>query len=135
VAGETDLARMLSTLAVERRPGRFVFVTGDRPSLAAVAEATVVEAEGPTHVVTVEQAEAAGVECDFVAAWLTLTVHSSLEAVGLTAWFSARLAEQGIPCNVLAGFHHDHLLVPVDRVDDAVNALLSPSGRPDLSSS
>jgi hypothetical protein len=52
-----------------------------------------------------------------------LTVHSSLEAVGLTAAFSARLAERNISCNVLAGYHHDHILVPVDRVQDAIDAL------------
>jgi len=50
-------------------------------------------------------------------------VHSSLEAVGLTAAVSARLTSAGISCNVLAGFEHDHLLVPVERADDAVSAL------------
>ncbi len=56
-------------------------------------------------------------------AWITLTVHSSLEAVGLTAAVANTLASAGIACNVLAGFHHDHLLVPIDRVDDAMAAL------------
>ena len=50
-------------------------------------------------------------------AWLTLSIQSSLEAVGLTAAVSARLAERDIACNVLAGYHHDHLLVPVARAD------------------
>jgi hypothetical protein len=124
VAGETDLARMLATLDVVRRPGRFTFVTGDWPGLAEVAVGMVVEDEGPTYVVSVEQAEEVGAPVDFDAAWLTLTVHSSLEAVGLTAAFSAALGAAGIPCNVLAGFHHDHLLVPVERADDAIGALL-----------
>ena len=56
-------------------------------------------------------------------AWLSLTVQSSLEAVGLTAAFSKVLGDAGIPCNVLAGYHHDHLLVPIDRVDDAIAVL------------
>jgi hypothetical protein len=59
----------------------------------------------------------------FPAAWLTLTVDSSLEAVGLTAAFSAALAEAGIPANLLAGLRHDHILVPADRADDAVAPL------------
>lgn len=126
--GETDLARMLATLDVVRRPGRFAFVTGEWPSLAPVAAATIHEDEGPTYVVTVEQATLAGAPVDFEAAWLTLTVHSALEAVGLTAAFSAALGEAGIPCNVLAGYHHDHLLVPADRVDDAVSVLRSLAG-------
>ena len=58
-------------------------------------------------------------------AWLTLEVHSSLESVGLTAAVSARLAARGIACNVIAGYHHDHLLVPVARADDAIEALSS----------
>ena len=59
----------------------------------------------------------------FPSAWLTLTVHSSLAAVGLTAAFAAALASGAIPANVLAGLRHDHLLVPVDRADDAIAAL------------
>ena len=121
--GERDLEQMLSTLQVERRPGTFTFVTGTWPGLAERAHATIVEEEGPTYVVTVEVADAAGAPFEFVGAWLTLTVWSSLDAVGLTAAFSRALGDAGIPCNVIAGYHHDHLLVPVERVDDAVAAL------------
>lgn len=121
--GETDLGRMLATLDVERRAGTYTFVTGEWPALAAVAAARLDEPEGPTHVVTVEQARTVGAPVGFVGAWLTLTVHSSLDAVGLTAAVAEALAVRAIPCNVLAGYHHDHLLVPVDRVDDAVGAL------------
>lgn len=123
MAGETDLGRMLATLDVVRRPGRYTFVTGDWPRLAAVARATIVEDEGTTYVVAVEDAVAAGAPVGFEAAWLTLTVHSALDAVGLTAAFSAALAAAAIPCNVFAGYHHDHLLVPADRADAAVAAL------------
>jgi uncharacterized protein len=120
VPGERDLDALLATIDVERRPGIFAVVTGDHPGFAAVAAASVSESEGMTWVVPVDAAQAAGIDVDFVAAWLTLTVHSALDAVGLTAAFSRVLADSGIPCNVLAGFHHDHLLVPVDRVDDAI---------------
>lgn len=125
MAGETDLATMLATLDVERRPGTFAFVSGDHPSFAAAPAAMIVEDEGATWVVPFEVAASAGVDADFEAAWLTLTVHSALEAVGLTAAFSRALGDAGIPCNVLAGFHHDHLLVPADRADDAIAALRS----------
>ena len=65
---------------------------------------------------------------DFVAAWITLTVHSSLDAVGMTAAFAAALTEHDISCNVIAGSFHDHLFVPVERAADAVAALRALGG-------
>ncbi len=123
--GETDLAAMVSTLSVQRRPGVFAYIAVEvpTPGLIAAAHAVVKEGRLTTIVLPVEAAERAGQATDVRFAWLTLTVQSSLDAVGLTAVVSARLAAIGIPCNVLAGFHHDHLLVPVDRVDDATSAL------------
>jgi hypothetical protein len=120
VTGETDLGRMLASLDVEQRPGRFTFVTGEWPALSVVAHATIDEAEGTTYVVPVEDAVAAGAPVDYEAAWLTLTVNSSLAAVGLTAAVSRVLADAGISCNVLAGFHHDHLLVPADAAHESM---------------
>jgi hypothetical protein len=123
--GETDLDVMLSTLAVQRRPGIFTYIAVEVPTPGLLAAAHAVVKEGPltTIVLPVDAAVRAGQLVTVELAWLTLTVQSSLEAVGLTAAVSARLAEIDIPCNVLAGYHHDHLLVPVDRVDDAVAAL------------
>ena len=126
--GETDLTAMLASLEVERRPGTFTFVTGEWPELAAAAHATIDEAEGRTLVVPVHDAHSAGATVAFEASWLTLTVHSALEAVGLTAAFSAALGDAGISCNVLAGYHHDHLLVPADRADEAIEVLRRLSG-------
>jgi len=123
VTGETNLERMLSSLDVERRAGTYTFVVGSHAELDGDALAVVEEIEGRTLVVPVDAARRAGLDVEFEAAWLTLTVHSSLEAVGLTAAFSRVLADAGIPCNVLAGYHHDHLLVPVDRADDAIDVL------------
>ena len=124
MAGETDLAAMLEGLRVERRPGRYVFVTvgpgGGAVKLGDGIEALIAEAEGITVIATVDRARAEGWPFDFEAAWLTLEVHSALEAVGLTAAVSAALTAEGIACNVVAGFHHDHLLVPADRAADAI---------------
>lgn len=123
--GETDLDLMLATLAVERRPGVFTYVsvTTATPELLAVAHAVVTEGATTTIVLPVESAEQGGHRIDVRLAWLTLTVQSSLDAVGLTAHVSTRLAGEGIACNVLAGHLHDHLLVPVDRADEAIVAL------------
>lgn len=123
--GETDLDTMLATLRVERRPGVFAYVAVrvPTPGLLAAAHGMVTEGELTTLVLPVEAAERAGLPVDLELAWLSLTVQSSLEAVGLTAAFAATLGKVGIPCNVLAGYHHDHILVPVDRADDAIKAL------------
>jgi uncharacterized protein len=90
-----------------RRPGEFVFVAGSED---LAGEAMV-------------RADALGLAYDFVGAWITLRVDSTLEQLGLTALFSRALADAGISCNVLAGLHHDHLLVPVDRADEAMGVL------------
>jgi hypothetical protein len=108
------------------RRGEWVFVSLPPGHVAASevhASATVVEDEGTTFVVERHVADGLGLGYDFVAAWITLRVHSALEAVGLTAAVAGALAGAGISCNVLAGFHHDHLLVPVDRVEDALAVL------------
>lgn len=87
------------------------------------AVATVSESEGLTLVIPESQARAAGLKVLFRAAWITLTVHSDLQAVGLTAAFATALGQAGISCNVVAGAYHDHLFVPVERAQDALAAL------------
>lgn len=121
--GERDLSLLLKDLDVVRREGVYTFVTGEWPALDAEAHATVIEPEGHTYVVTVDDARRVGAVVGFEAAWLTLRVHSALDAVGLTAAVSAVLTDAGIACNVIAGFHHDHLLVPVDRAAEATELL------------
>ena len=108
----------MSDLDPARRPGEFVFAEGGEP-----AEATVREDEGLTVVLRRERADELGLGYDYVAAWITLRVDSTLEQVGLTALFSRALADAGISCNVLAGLRHDHLLVPADRADEALEVL------------
>lgn len=116
---------MLDSLAVVRRPGVFTFVAVQvpTPGLLAAAHALVNEGTLTTLVVPIEAARRARLPVVIEMAWLTLTVQSSLEAVGLTAAFSKVLTDEGISCNVLAGYHHDHILVPVDRASDAITAL------------
>jgi hypothetical protein len=121
---------MLSTLSPVMREDEFVFVT--RPAVErADADALIREDEGITHLVTRGVADDMGWAYDFVAAWITLRVHSSLAGVGLTAAVSRALADAGISCNMVAGFFHDHLLVPHDRAEDALAVLdrLSKTGR------
>ena len=115
---------MLATMEPRVRDGEFVYVADPGGSAAVLEpEALIHEDEGRTLVVRREVADEAGLDYEFVGSWITLTVHSSLDAVGLTAAFSAALTRAGISCNVLAGLYHDHLLVPVTQREDAVRAL------------
>ena len=81
------------------------------------------EDEGTTVVLKKEMADKLKLEYTFVAAWITLTVHSSLESVGLTAAFSKALSEEGISCNVVAAYHHDHIFVPKKDGEKALRVL------------
>ncbi|MEM9034897.1 MAG: ACT domain-containing protein [Actinomycetota bacterium] len=120
------LDQLLDGLTASRRPGAFTVVMLPEPPELDDAQAVVREDEGWTVVVTEEVARARGWDGDGRWAWLTLDVHSSLDAVGLTAAVSTALAEASVPCNVIAGAVHDHLLVPAvdaDRVVAAIAAL------------
>ena len=128
MSGETDLATLLASMEPELRPGEYVYVVVD--DLDGVEpEATVREPEGLSAVLTRERADALGLPYDYVAAWITLRVHSALAAVGLTAAVSRALAQAGLSCNVIAGYHHDHLLVPAGRGEEALAVLRRLSSR------
>ncbi|MEM6783218.1 MAG: ACT domain-containing protein [Bacteroidota bacterium] len=134
--GVTDLHVLLASTEPVLEGGTLVFVTVPTRSFALAAEtnpvAAVMEAEGLTLVLPQAQADALRFGYGTVFRQLTLTVHSSLDAVGLTAAVATRLAAHGIPANVVAGFYHDHLFVPHDRAEEALAALqaLSREHRP-----
>jgi hypothetical protein len=119
----SDLSDLLRSLQPTVRPGEFVFVgVGELPADVTI-EASVHEAEGPSSVISRGDADRLGLDYTFVAAWISLTVHSALDAVGLTAAVSTALASNGISCNVIAGLRHDHLLVPVEDAGRALEVL------------
>jgi hypothetical protein len=117
---------MLASMSVERRPGTYAVIALDGPPPGDLQmEAAVLEDEGWTVVVADTVADARGWTGERGWAWLTLGVHSALDAVGLTAAVSAALADEGLPCNVLAAAHHDHLLVPGAHAERAIDAILA----------
>jgi len=108
--------------------GEFVFCCfkdaeyGDHKNLNPVA--SIQEKEGLTLVIPRETADAFHYQYESTFAGITLNIHSSLDAIGLTAAFSSKLAEVGLSANVIAGFFHDHMFVPYAEVDRALAALL-----------
>jgi len=122
--GTTHVPTILRSLEPRLHPGEFVFVSV-APDRAAQLNglATIVELEGTTVVLRRQDADSEFLPYDFVARWITLTAHSSLETVGLTATIALTLAEAGVSSNVLAGFHHDHLLVPAHQAEMSMTVL------------
>jgi uncharacterized protein len=118
-----DLASLLRALEPYRRPGEYVFCTRRQAPTNLEPVATIREDEGLTVVVLRDIADDEGWPYNYVAAMITLRVRSRLDAVGLTAVVSSLLAQAGISCNVVAGYFHDHLFVPVDRAAEALELL------------
>jgi dihydrofolate reductase len=121
-----DLQVLLASMAPVLHDGEFRFCSLPigRAVLAGLHPvATVFEAEGTTLVLPADEARAAGLADGFACRWITLMVPSALDAVGLTAAVATALTEDGTACNVIAGFHHDHLFVQVDRAARAMAAL------------
>jgi hypothetical protein len=123
--GETNLNRIIKTLKPKHNVGDFVFCVVDDLTVINPIDIVMIfrEAEGNTIIVKKEVADNLKLQYSFVSAWITLTVHSSLAAVGLTAAFSKALSEKEISCNVVAAFFHDHIFVDRKDVDKAMNIL------------
>lgn len=127
MAGETDLEELLSSLTPALLDGEYVFCSfknaqyGDYKELEPLAAFT--ETEGLTLILLKNHADEHGFSYESVFKCLTLTVYSSLEAVGLTAAVSTKLAEHNISANVIAAYHHDHIFVQAERAIHALRIL------------
>lgn len=121
----SNLDTLIASMEPELQPGVYVFacLPGDTVVSGPGVVATFREREGVTVVMEEEAAKAVNIAPLFRAAWITLTVHSDLNAVGLTAAFAKALGDRGISCNVLAAAFHDHIFVPVDDGARAIDAL------------
>ncbi len=133
-----DLKRLLAGLRPELGPDAYVFCRlgddvehGAMPAVAPLA--TFREDDGLSLILDKPSAVAAGLERSGDFRRITLTVRSSLDAVGLTAAVSARLADAGIAANMVAAYRHDHVFVPADRAEEALALLQAlervPAGR------
>jgi uncharacterized protein len=127
MTGEKDLNKLLASMSPALMAGEFVFCHfeearyGDHSDLGPIA--AVAESEGLTLVVPRARADERGLEYGSIFRGITLNVHSSLDAVGLTAAFSSKLAEHGVSANVFAGYFHDHIFVQSELAEKAIAAI------------
>eukprot|EP00854_Cymbomonas_tetramitiformis_P016681 gene16681-19817_t len=135
IQGETDVDKIIANLVPCLHPDSFVFcTTADRGLVGTLLQdeqliAFMAEKEGFTVVLSKAAAEKYSLKFDYIARWLTLEVHSALEAVGLTAAFAAALAKENISANVVAGFFHDHLFVDERSGEKALEVLTKLSAK------
>jgi len=125
MAGETSLSILLGSMAPRLNPGDYVFCTlTDAAQLKGSSPlGSFREREGLTVILDRAEADRLELPYDYLAAWITLEVHSSLNAVGLTAAFAGALAQANISCNVVAGYFHDHLFVARKDAERALSTL------------
>ncbi|MDH3667347.1 MAG: ACT domain-containing protein [Paracoccaceae bacterium] len=132
MSGGTDLERLIASMDPELRPGVFVFAT-IAPGVAMPSGLAPVmlfrESEGVTLIIDREAAEEARIAGSFPCRMITLKIHSSLEAVGFLARITGALAQAGISVNPVSAFFHDHLFVPEDRAEQAIELLRGLAGR------
>lgn len=124
--GEINLSTILENLNPVLNDGKYVFVKVDSIEQIPLSKILFLfkEKEGITIVLEKRFAEELNLDFSYIASWITLEVHSSLAAVGLTAAFSQALGNANISCNVVAAYLHDHIFVDESDAQRAIDVLL-----------
>jgi uncharacterized protein len=129
MSGETNLQTLLRSMTPELDDVPYGIVVA-KSGVNIEAEkifATMRETEGVTLIAVATELKRSGYVVESEWARITLQIHSSLQAVGLTAAFATALGKSGISANVVAGYHHDHIFVQWDKRHSAMSALAALS--------
>jgi uncharacterized protein len=130
--GEKNLTTLLAAMLPQLQQGDYVFCVVDDLYKVHLQDVLAMfrEKEGYTLVLEKGVADAYALPYHFIAAFITLNIHSALSAVGLTAAFSAALAAEGISCNVIAAYYHDHIFVEKKDAEKAMQVLIRLTKKP-----
>lgn len=127
MAGIKELETLLSSIDPVLDERSFVFCSFPEFNWEHVQQLNPIgffhEKEGMTFIITLQKAIDKNIDYESVYKLISLNVHSSLDAVGLTAAFSAKLAEKNISANVVAAYYHDHIFVPEEKAEEALSAI------------
>lgn len=117
----------LQSLNPQLNDGKYVYVCVEDGHVVSRSSTLLEfqEEEGQTVILLQDEADRLGLTYSYVAAWITMKTHTALDAVGITATFARLLADHDISCNVVAGYHHDHIFVPYDTRHQAIRILTS----------
>ena len=127
MSGEKDLEKLLRNMSPVLNEGEYVFITfsgnyGDCTYLEPIG--SFEEKEGLTLIISKEKAIENNIQVNDVFRFITLNVHSTLNAVGLTAAVASKLSSNDISANVIAAYYHDHIFVQSQHAEKALSLLL-----------
>jgi hypothetical protein len=128
MSGESNLDRLLENMRPEMQKGDYAFITSKNGfSTEVQAKAVMIfrEQEGITAIVRHKLTETISDTVEPKWAMITLTVHSDLAAIGFLAAITRKLADAGISVNPVSAYYHDHLFVPYEKRERAMEVLQS----------
>lgn len=126
MVGETDLSILLKSMQPILHEGEYVFCSVDpEEGLPFILDSIGIfrEEEGLTLVLSRDCADTHNLSYSSVFRWITLSIHSSLDAVGFLATITSKLAQHGISVNPISAYYHDHLFIPTLRAQEVMELL------------